>query len=36
MILAQRLRCPECNRIFDLSDPTDAQEYAYGHDCEEE
>jgi hypothetical protein len=27
--------CPECGRIFDLTDETDAEEWAYGHDCEE-
>ena len=27
--------CPECGRIFDLLDETDAEEWAYGHDCEE-
>lgn len=27
--------CPECNRTFDLLDDTDAQEWAFGHDCEE-
>ena len=26
--------CPECGRVFDLLDDTDAREYAYGHDCE--
>lgn len=26
--------CAECGRVFDLLDNTDAQEYAYGHDCE--
>jgi hypothetical protein len=26
--------CAECGRVFDLLDDTDAQEYAYGHDCE--
>jgi hypothetical protein len=26
--------CPECGRVFDLADPTDAEELAYGHDCE--
>ncbi len=26
--------CPECGRVFDLFDPTDADEWAYGHDCE--
>lgn len=29
------MRCPECGRVFDLTDETDAQEWAYGHDCEE-
>jgi hypothetical protein len=28
--------CPECGRVFDLADETDAEEWAYGHDCEEE
>ena len=28
--------CPECGRVFDLTDPTDADEWAYGHDCEVE
>jgi len=27
-------RCPECGRVFDLTDETDATEWAYGHDCE--
>jgi hypothetical protein len=26
--------CPECGRVFDLSDPADADEWAFGHDCE--
>jgi len=28
-------RCVECERIFDLLDETDAQEWFYGHECEE-
>jgi hypothetical protein len=28
--------CVECGRVFDLLDETDAQEWYYGHDCEEE
>jgi hypothetical protein len=28
--------CPECERSFDLLDEVDAEEYAYGHDCEVE
>lgn len=27
-------QCPECERRFDPADETDAQELAYGHDCE--
>lgn len=26
--------CPECGRVFDLTDKTDAAEWSYGHDCE--
>ncbi len=26
--------CNECDRVFDLLDETDAEEWAYGHDCE--
>ena len=26
--------CQECGRIFDLTDESDAEELAYGHDCE--
>ena len=26
--------CPECGRVFDLWDDTDAAEWYYGHDCE--
>ena len=28
------VRCDECNRMFDLMNDIDAQEYYYGHDCE--
>lgn len=28
--------CPECLRAFDMSNDIDAQEWAYGHDCEEQ
>lgn len=28
-------RCPECGRVFDLTDPTDADEWVHGHDCED-
>ena len=26
--------CRECGRVFDLLDPTEGAEAAYGHDCE--
>lgn len=29
-----RARCGECERVFDLSDESDADEWHYGHDCE--
>lgn len=29
-----RVTCAECGRVFDPSDETDADELAYGHDCE--
>jgi hypothetical protein len=27
--------CPECTRRFDLFDEVDAEEWYYGHDCED-
>jgi len=30
-----KMTCPECKRVFDLSDKTDAGEWYYGHDCED-
>lgn len=27
--------CPECKRVFDLTKEEDAEEWYYGHDCEE-
>lgn len=29
------VRCPECGRVFDLTNEDDAAEWYYGHDCEE-
>jgi|APSaa5957512493_1039668.scaffolds.fasta_scaffold15121_6 hypothetical protein len=29
-------KCTECNRVFDFFDKVDAEEWHYGHDCEEE
>ena len=31
-----KTKCPECGRVFDLLDENDADEWAYGHDCEGE
>ena len=31
-----KVKCPECERIFNLADPMDAELYGYGHDCEGE
>jgi len=36
IVQAMNATCTECNRIFDLTDETDAEEWAYGHDCEDE
>lgn len=36
MQIRTKVKCPECGRVFDLMDESDAEEYAYGHDCEEE
>ena len=29
-----KVKCSECERVFNLADPTDAELYGYGHDCE--
>lgn len=26
--------CRECDRVFDLTDTNDAEEWSFGHDCE--
>ena len=26
--------CPECDRVFDLTEETNSAEWHYGHDCE--
>jgi len=28
------VKCRECDRVFDLSNPVDSDEWANGHDCE--
>lgn len=35
-MMKTKAQCIECNRVFDLLDETDAAEWYYGHDCEEE
>lgn len=30
------MQCSECHRTFDPTDEVDAEEWAYGHDCEEQ
>jgi hypothetical protein len=32
--MAATITCIECHRVFDLTNETDAEEWAYGHDCE--
>ncbi len=29
-----KVKCVECERVFNLADPVDAEAYGYGHDCE--
>lgn len=33
-LVRTRARCPECGRVFDLTDEDEANEWYYGHDCE--
>lgn len=33
-LLRTTAKCPECLRVFDLTDADDAEEWACGHDCE--
>ena len=35
MNIQTRAKCQECERVFDLMDEDDAQEWYYGHDCED-
>lgn len=34
MRLRTKAQCQECERVFDLLDEDDANEWYYGHDCE--
>jgi len=35
MKISTKAKCIECSRVFDLLDTNDANEWAYGHDCED-
>lgn len=34
MKLQTKAKCVECDRVFDLLNELDANEWSYGHDCE--
>lgn len=34
MFIQTKAKCVECDRVFDLTNEVDAEEWAYGHDCE--
>ena len=34
MRIRTEAKCVECERVFDLLDENDADEWYYGHDCE--
>lgn len=36
MTIRTLVKCIECGRVFDLADEHDADEWYYGHDCEDE
>jgi hypothetical protein len=31
--MAMIIICPNCNRVFDMLDEEQSQEWTYGHDC---
>jgi hypothetical protein len=31
-----KAKCQECDRVFDMRDEDQANDYWYGHDCEEQ
>lgn len=33
-MISTKAKCVECDRVFDLTNEVDAEEWAYGHDCE--
>ena len=34
MEIKSKAKCVECERVFDLFDEGDSEEWYYGHDCE--
>ena len=34
MEVMTKAKCRECDRVFNLLDEVDAEEWYYGHDCE--
>jgi len=34
MYIPTTATCVECDRVFDLLDEVDSEEWAYGHDCD--
>jgi hypothetical protein len=34
MKIQTKAKCVECDRVFDLMDEAEAEEWYYGHDCE--
>jgi len=34
MEITTKAKCVECGRVFNLLNEIDAEEWAYGHDCE--
>ena len=34
MKIQTKAKCVECDRVFDLLDEAEAEEWYYGHDCE--
>jgi antirestriction protein len=36
LIASIQVKCVECERVFDLTDALESDEWNYGHDCEAE
>lgn len=35
LTIRNKAQCPECSRVFNLLDEEQAEEFYYGHDCED-